>query len=283
MDYRKLSDNCINDFVENLYLEEKSSATISKYICDIKKFYNFVGKQEITKSLVISYKTKLQEKYKINSVNSMLVALNRFFDFLGWADLKVKELKIQKCAFSKEEDELTQDEYERLLKAANSKNNERLVMLMQSICATGIRVSEHKYITVEALKNGYISIHNKGKTREIYFPIELKKQLIKYCKKNNINAGSIFITRNGKPLDRSNIWAMMKSLCKEASVDHKKVYPHNLRHLFAVTYYSIEKDIVHLADILGHSSIETTRLYIKTNSRIFQKIFNQMNLVKLIL
>lgn len=281
MNSRLLSEKLVASFKNYLNQEEKSMATINKYICDVKKFYLYAGCQEISKSLVISYKKELQKKYKTSSVNSMLVALNRFFEFLDWPDLKVKELRIQKRVFSKEEEELTQEEYERLLEAAKSKNNEKLVRLMQTICSTGIRVSEHKYVTVESLKLGYLSISNKGKTREIYFPNELKKLLVSYCKRNGIKTGSIFITKNGNPLDRSNIWKMMKTLCIDAKVDSKKVYPHNLRHLFAITYYSLEKDIVHLADILGHSSIETTRLYIKTNSKECQKIFNQMNLVKL--
>lgn len=281
MNSRLLSEKLVASFKNYLNQEEKSMATINKYICDVKKFYLYAGCQEISKSLVISYKKELQKKYKTSSVNSMLVALNRFFEFLDWPDLKVKELRIQKRVFSKEEEELTQEEYERLLEAAKSKNNEKLVRLMQTICSTGIRVSEHKYVTVESLKLGYLSISNKGKTREIYFPNELKKLLVSYCKRNGIKTGSIFITKNGNPLDRSNIWKMMKTLCFDAKVDSKKVYPHNLRHLFAITYYSLEKDIVHLADILGHSSIETTRLYIKTNSKECQKIFNQMNLVKL--
>lgn len=281
MNSRLLSEKLVANFKNYLNQEEKSMATINKYICDVKKFYLYAGCQEISKSLVISYKKELQKKYKTSSVNSMLVALNRFFEFLDWPDLKVKELRIQKRVFSKEEEELTQEEYERLLEAAKSKNNEKLVRLMQTICSTGIRVSEHKYVTVESLKLGYLSISNKGKTREIYFPNELKKLLVSYCKRNGIKTGSIFITKNGNPLDRSNIWKMMKTLCIDAKVDSKKVYPHNLRHLFAITYYSLEKDIVHLADILGHSSIETTRLYIKTNSKECQKIFNQMNLVKL--
>lgn len=281
MNSRLLSEKLVASFKNYLNQEEKSMATINKYICDVKKFYLYAGCQEISKSLVISYKKELQKKYKTSSVNSMLVALNRFFEFLDWPDLKVKELRIQKRVFSKEEEELTQEEYERLLEAAKSKNNEKLVRLMQTICSTGIRVSEHKYVTVESLKLGYLSISNKGKTREIYFPNELKKLLVSYCKRNGIKTGSIFITKNGNPLDRSNIWKMMKTLCIDAKVDSKKVYPHNLRHLFAITYYSLEKDIVHLADILGHSSIETTRSYIKTNSKECQKIFNQMNLVKL--
>lgn len=281
METRTISEGYLDDFLEYLNKEEKSIATISKYMCDVKKFYKFANVQEITKSLVIMFKKQLQEKYKTSSVNSMLAALNRFFDFLGWTDFKVKEMKVQKRVFCKEEEELTQEEYHRLLEAAKAKNNERLIMLMQAICSTGIRVSEHKYITVEAVKKGYFYISNKGKTREIYFPAELKRALMTYCKRYDISSGCIFITRNGKPLDRSNIWKMMQKLCKDANVDRGKVYPHNLRHLFAVTYYSLEKDIVHLADILGHSSVETTRLYIKTSSRQCQKIFNIMNLVKI--
>ncbi|MFR7589880.1 MAG: tyrosine-type recombinase/integrase [Longibaculum sp.] len=279
---RVLEKKLLHEYIEYLINEERSHATIQKYSCDIRKFYEYIGKDNIlNKDRVMSYKEELQRKYKASSVNSIIIALNGFFEFNGWSELRLKTLKIQKNIFISENKDLNEKEYMRLLNTAKSKNNERLVMLMQSICSTGIRVSEHKYMTVEALQKGYMTIQNKGKIREIFFPIELKKGLIEYCKKRNICKGPIFITRNGKVLDRSNIYRMMQSLCQEAGINQRKVCPHNLRHLFAVTYYSLDKDVIHLADILGHSSVETTRIYLKSNGQECQKVFNQMNLYRM--
>lgn len=280
MKERKLEETYIREYIAYLYEEEKSIPTIQKYTCDIRKFYAFAQDKPITKETVLKFKNHLKKTYKISSVNSMIVALNRFFVFLSWDELKVKELKVQKQLFSKRDKTLTKKEYVRLLKAAKSKKNERLVMLMQGICATGIRVSEHQFITVEALKDGFMTITNKGKTREVFFPKELRLVLLKYCAKYKIKTGSVFVTRTGKPLDRSNIWTMMKALCEEAKIDRNKVYPHSLRHLFAATYYDLEKDVIHLAAILGHSNIETTRIYIGYNSQECVSTFNKMQLTQ---
>lgn len=279
MKTRKLRQSYLTAYLTYLLEEEKSEATIRKYAHDIRTFYSFLGNQtEVDKTCVVNYKEYLKQHYKTTSINSMIVALNRFFVFLGWEECRVKELKIQKRVFSSTSEELSEEEYQRLLEAAKNRKNNRLMMLMQAICATGIRVSEHRFITVEALKNGYMVISNKGKIREVHFPEKLRSSLIKYCYQHKITHGCVFVTRNGKAMDRSNIWSMMKSLCETANVDRKKVYPHNLRHLFAITYYQLEKDIIHLADILGHSSIETTRIYIRTSSRECQRVFNRMNL-----
>lgn len=208
----------------------------------------------------------------------MLVAVNGLLAYMGLNDCKVKLQKIQKRIFH-DENNLSKQEYQRLLAAAESKSNEQLLMLMQTICATGIRVSEHKYVTVEALKQGSAVVKNKGKIREIIFPKKLRRSLLKYCKEHHIESGAVFITKHGNPLDRSNIWTMMKSLCDEAGVDKAKVFPHNLRHLFAYTFYGLEKDLVRLADILGHSSIETTRIYTKTGMKKCQSIMDRMDLL----
>ncbi|MFR7590857.1 MAG: tyrosine-type recombinase/integrase [Longibaculum sp.] len=283
MSKRILKEEILDKYIQYLIDEEKSTATIQKYVCDIRKFYNYVGDHTvITKQIVLDYKKHLQDLYKASSANSMIVALNGFFLFNKWNELKIKTLRIQKSIFKVEKEELNDEEYGRLLETAKSKNNERLFMLMQAICSTGIRVSEHKYITVEAVKKGYMTIHSKGKIRDIFFPKELKKGLFIYCQKHKIKTGPVFITSGGKILDRSNIYRMMQSLCREARVDAKKVYPHNLRHLFAITYYTLEKDIIHLADILGHSSIETTRIYLKSNGKECQKVFNKMKLIRMI-
>ena len=274
-----LSDKHIKKFKNILIAEEKSKATIEKYIRDINIFYCYLPESKaITKENVIQYKEYLNENYKPTSANSMLVALNRFLEFLGMSECKVKLSKIQKQTFGDENKELTKEEYRRLTLAAKSNSNVRLYMLLQTICATGIRVSEHKYISVEALRAGKAIITNKGKIREIFIPKELQSLLKDYCRKNDIKSGPIFITRTGKPLDRSNIWSDMKALCEEANVDHSKVFPHNLRHLFAITYYRLTKDLDTLASLLGHSTIETTRIYTRKSSKNCTKVFSKMQL-----
>lgn len=272
----------IKEYQDYLYREEKSIATIQKYLRDIMRFYDFLYQDKtITKERVVQFKLSLLEQYKVTSINSMLVALNQFLKYFNHTECLVKLLKIQKRIFIKEDQELNKEEYQRLLQAARHQNNERLMILLQTLCGTGIRVSEHQYITVEAVKKGRTQIMNKGKIREIIFSKELRKILLRYCQKKHIKKGTIFITRSGKPLDRSNIFTSMKKLCHDARVDSHKVYPHNLRHLFAFTYYKIEKDLVRLADILGHSTIETTRIYTMTTGREYEKTLSKMNLVGL--
>ena len=275
----KLSMGIIKKFIKHLSEEERSQATIEKYTRDIKGFYEYLPEDKvISKEIVIAYKQSLADTYKPTSINSMLVAVNGLLAYMGLNDCKVKLQKIQKRIFH-DENNLSKQEYQRLLAAAESKSNEQLLMLMQTICATGIRVSEHKYVTVEALKQGSAVVKNKGKIREIIFPKKLRRSLLKYCKEHHIESGAVFITKHGNPLDRSNIWTMMKSLCDEAGVDKAKVFPHNLRHLFAYTFYGLEKDLVRLADILGHSSIETTRIYTKTGMKKCQSIMDRMDLL----
>lgn len=274
-----LTEKVIMKFRKILIEEEKSKATVEKYMRDIKKFYEYLPEgKTVTKEQVIIYKEYLSNKYKPASTNSMLVALNHFLDVIGISECKVKLHKIQRKTFGDETKEITKEEYKRLLLAAKSKNNERLFVLLQTICSTGIRVSEHQYITVEALKNCKVCVNNKKKIREIYISKELKKLLMDYCRRNNIKSGPIFITRNGKPLDRSNIWSDMKALCKEANIDSQKVFPHNLRHLFAITYYQLTKDLDTLASLLGHSSIDTTRIYTRKSGRNCTTIYSKMQL-----
>lgn len=264
-----------------LYLleEERSKATIDKYMRDIDHFYAYLPQDKIiTKEAVIAYKRSLHEAYKPSSINSMLVAINGLLAYMGLNDCKVKLQRVQKRIFHVDDNDLTKEEYRRLLDTAAARRDERLLMLMQTICATGIRVSEHAYITVEALQNGFTSVHNKGKIREIIFPKKLRRSLLQYYRDNDIQSGAVFITKHGNPLDRSNIWSMMKSLCKAAGVNEDKVFPHNLRHLFAYTFYVIEKDLVRLADILGHSCIETTRIYTKTGLKKCRSIMDRMGL-----
>ena len=258
---KSITKKLIEKFRLYLINEEKSEATIEKYIRDIVKFRMWISGKALNKKIVLEYKQFLIESYAPASVNSMLSSINSFFEYNEWFDCKVKALKIQKQTFSAEDKELTKGEYQKLLEAAKQIENQRLYYLMQTICSTGIRVSELKFITVEAVKSRQARINCKGKVRMIWLSGELCRVLLLYIKENNIQSGSVFQTRTGKPLNRSNIWSDMKKLCKLAGVSEKKVFPHNLRHLFARTYYSLQKDIVRLADILGHSNVNTTRIY----------------------
>ncbi len=250
--------NQIADFENYLIEEEKSEATVEKYIRDVKVFADFLCGNEPSKSELIRYKKSIAESYAPASVNSMLVSINAFLKFIGRTDACVKLLKIQRQIFASEKKELSAAEYRRLLSAAK---DTRLALVIQTICETGIRVSELKCITVEAVNAGKAVVDCKNKTRVIFIPSPLRKVLLAYIKKSGIKAGCVFITKSGKPLNRSNIWRDMKALCKAANVSADKVFPHNLRHLFARTFYAIERDIVRLADLLGHSSINTTRIY----------------------
>lgn len=271
----------MGNFKKFLFGEEKSEATIDKYMRDVMRFYDYMPEDDkrVTKEILVAYKNSLTEDYKVSSINSMLVALNGLLDFMKLSNLKMKLHKVQRSVFYEEDKELTKEEYKRLLDTALNNNNKRLYMLLQTICGTGIRVSEHKYITIEAVNEGKAVINNKGKVRAIFISKELKRMLKDYCEQENISTGPVFITRNGKPMDRSNIWNAMKKLCQTAKVDTKKVFPHNLRHLFALTYYRLQKDVVRLADLLGHASIETTRIYTMITGKECQKSLSMMDLV----
>lgn len=275
---RTIGPNIIESYKKYLTEEEKSQATIDKYIRDITIFCEWINGCSIEKQIVLEYKEMLISSYAPRSVNSILSSLNSLFDYLGWYDCKVKTLKIQKQLFADTDKELTKSEYIRLLQAA--KSNKRLYYLMQTICSTGIRVSELKYITVDAVKIGQANIHCKGKMRTVILPKQLCKILKQYIKENNIKNGSVFVTKTGKLLDRSNIWSDMKKLCDSAGVARSKVFPHNLRHLFARTFYSLQKDIVRLADILGHSSVNTTRIYTMESGDVHRRQIEQMKLLR---
>ena len=280
MKEKHLTQKQITLFADYLKNEEKSENTVKKYIRDIKAFFVYINGAKLTKALVIEYKNKLlDENYAVRSVNSMLASLNALFSFLGWSDLKVKFLKLQQRVFRPEEKELTKAEYLRLINTADEKGKKRLRLVIQTICATGIRVSELQYITVESVKHGEAVVSLKGKTRSVFIIPELQKKLMRYAKEQRISSGIIFRTRNGKPMNRTNVWREMKELCAFAGVDPKKVFPHNLRHLFARTFYGIEKDIAKLADILGHSSIDTTRIYIASTGNEHRKRMESLRLI----
>ena len=275
---RTLSTTSLKDYNNYLIREEKSGVTIEKYLRDIRKFMNFVGNRSLTKELTISYKHHLQEHgYSLRSINSMLASVNSLLTYLGWTDLRIKSLRQQRKTYCTADKELTKSEYLRLLEA--SRKQPRLNLILQTICSTGIRVSELKYFTVESVSRGEITVSCKSKTRTILLPGQLRKALLNYAKKKNIRSGVIFVTRNGHPIDRSNIWSQMKKLCESAGVQASKVFPHNLRKLFARTFYGIEKDIAKLADILGHGSIETTRIYIMSTGTEHRRKIERLGLV----
>lgn len=277
---RILTEKIIGDFSCCLKSEEKSENTLEKYLRDVRAFAAYLGGAAVTKETVIAYKNRLlSENYAVRSVNSMLASLNSLFAFLGWTDCRVKSIKLQRQIYCSEERELTKAEYMRLVNTAKQKGNERLNLILQTICGTGIRVSELQYITVEAAKCGKALVSLKGKTRSVFIVRELQKKLLRYAAEQGTKSGTIFITRTGRPMSRTNIWREMKSLCESAGVNPQKVFPHNLRHLFARVFYGIEKDIAKLADILGHSSINTTRIYIISTGDEHRRRMENMQLI----
>lgn len=276
---RIITNSMIRDFENHLHSDEKSDNTIEKYLRDVRAFTVFVQAREISKTVVMEFKASLAEKYEVASANSMIAAVNAFLRFMGWSDCCIKQFKVQKKAFCSEEKELTKAEYIRLVNAAKEKGNERLNLILLTICGTGIRVSELQFITVEAVCKGEAVVSCKNKARTVFIVRELQKRLLNYIKTKGITVGSIFITKSGKPMSRCNIWREMKALCEQAGVSPDKVFPHNLRHLFARTFYGIEKDIAKLADILGHSNINTTRIYIITTGAEHKRKLKNMRLI----
>lgn len=275
----KITKSKIVKFREYLLTEEKSPATIDKYLRDVSAFAGWLGKREVSKQTVLEYKEELKRKYLASTVNTVISSINSYFEFANVADLKIKTIKIQKKIFMEQEKELTKQEYEKLLRTAIMSGNERLFYLMQTICSTGIRVSELKFITIEAIKDEKVEISCKGKRRYVFLPRELCRMLKKYANEHKITSGPVFVTRTGNPLDRSNIWGEMKTLCVKAGIVENKVFPHNLRHLFARTYYTHKKDIVRLADVLGHSNVNTTRIYTMETGEIHRRQIQNLGLL----
>lgn len=275
---RMLTTENVKEFENYLIKEEKSMATVEKYLRDVRAFFVFAREQEMSKKLTIEYKKHLESKqYAVRSINSMLASINSFLHFMNWDDCRVKAIKLQRQIYCAEDKELTKSEYLRLLKASDSQP--KLKLIMQTICGTGICVSELKYFTVEAVRSGEVNVYCKSKTRTILIPGKLRKRLLVYSKRNGIVSGTIFIGRNGNPVDRSFIWRKMKKLCERAGVKASKVFPHNLRKLFARTFYQMEKDVAKLADILGHGSIETTRIYIMSTGVEHRRKVEKLGLI----
>ena len=269
----------IQAYAAFLQEQERAAATVEKYVYELTALARFLAGRPITKGLLLEWKEDLIGQYAPASVNNKLAAVNGFLSFCGWNELRLRKLKIQKALFLSENKELTRAEYVRLVKAAERAENERLSLVIQTICATGIRVSELKFITAEAVQTGRAEVSNKGKRRVVFLPDKLRKLLKRYLQKQKITAGAVFVSRNGKPLNRSNIWRDMKALCASAGVEPGKVFPHNLRHLFARTYYALERDLSRLADILGHSSVTTTRIYTAESGAVHARQIGRLGLV----
>ena len=275
----KICEQELARFAVRLRAEERSEATVEKYCREARRFALWLGERPVSRETARLYKEELSRTRAPAGINGAVAALNRLFDALGLSSCRLKAVKIQRQIFRDEEKELTEKEYRRLLAAARERKNERLLLVMETICATGIRVSELRFFTVEAVRAGRAEVAGKGKMRTVFLPRKLQLALLKYAKAQKTAAGPVFVTRSGRPLDRSNIWHDMKALCKAAHVSERKVFPHNLRHLFARTYYGLEKDIVRLADILGHSSINTTRIYTMESGRTHRRQLEKMRLV----
>ena len=277
---RHITGKQLTGFERHLRLEERESGTIEKYLRDIRAFAVWLEEKPLDKEAAVAWKEHLLASgYAPSTINSMLVALNRFFRFQRRDELRVKTIRVQRRIFRSRDRELTKGEYVRLLETAHALGRERLALLMETICATGIRVSEVKYITVEAAQAGRAEIALKGKIRTILLPGKLRRKLLKYAKKQKTGSGEIFLTRTAKGMSRRQIWAEMKAICKKAGVASSKVFPHNLRHLFARTFYKVCRDVVQLADVLGHSSVETTRLYLASTGDEYVRRMDRLGLI----
>ena len=275
-----ISKEMLPAYREYLQDEERSRATVEKYLRDVRVFLEYVGENQVLgKERIREYKEGLRERYKISSANSMLAAVNSFLVFLGREEMKVKLFKVQKVLYSRPEREMTEKDYEKLVRTARRCGDLSMSMLLQTIGSTGIRISELRFITVESLEVGRAEIYNKGKSRVVLLPVELSRMLKKYCREAGILTGSIFVTKHGNPVDRSNVSKKMKQLAREAGVDENRVFPHNFRHLFARIFYSVEKDVVRLMDLLGHASISTTRIYTMTTEDQPRRQMSRMKLV----
>lgn len=269
----------IQTYAAYLREQERAPQTIGKYVHDLTALSGFLAGRPVAKGLLLEWKEDLIGQYAPASVNTMLAAVNGFLTFCGLNDLRLRKLKIQKALFLSEDKELTKAEYVRLVRAAERAENERLSLVIQTICATGIRVSELRFITAEAVQTGRAEVSNKGKRRSVFLPDKLRRLLKTYLQRQKITAGAVFVSRNGKPLNRSNIWRDMKALCESAGVEPGKVFPHNLRHLFARTYYALERDLSRLADILGHSNVSTTRIYTAESGAVHARQIGRLGLV----
>ena len=276
---RNITRKSINEYKQYLFAAEKAKATVTKYINEAERLAEYLNGNQLSKRALLEYREILAENFSSRTVNTKLAAINGYLSFIGADEYKVQLLKVQRRAFIDESRELSAVEYKRLVNAADAGGNERLSLVMQTICATGIRISELSYITTDAIEKRQTEIRLKGKSRTVLIPNKLCKKLAEYAARQHIDSGVIFRTKSGRPLDRANIFHDMKRLCDAAHVEQSKVFPHNLRHLFARAFYSVEKNLPHLADVLGHSSIETTRIYVAASSRQYERMLDKMKLI----
>ena len=278
----QLTEREFDQFEDYLRHDEREESTIEAYLRSLTRFAEWADGRAVTKELAMEWKTALSESgYRPISVNAMLAAVNKFFTCMGREDCKVKYLKLQRQMFRKSEKDLSKEEYQRLVQAAHEKGDLRMELILETICATGIRVGELKYITLEAVRAGVAEIALKGKIRTILLPRRLCRKLQKYAKQQKIASGKIFLTQDGLPVSRQSIWTRMKALCEAAGVERSKVFPHNLRSLFARSFYGSCHDVVRLADVLGHSSIETTRIYLMSTGKEYLRQLDKLGLVQL--
>ena len=279
MEPRKITEETLAAFARQLGEEERSPATLEKYLREVRQFAAFLGGREVTRELAAAWREELSARQSPATVNGKLTALDRLLAFLGWEDCRVKHLRVQRQLFRDSARELSREEYARLVETARRLGRGPLSLLMETICATGIRVSEVSYITAEAVREGRTEIALKGKIRTILLPGKLCRKLEKYARQKKITSGELFLTRSGRPMSRKQIWAEMKGVCRAAGVAPSKVFPHNLRHLFARCFYRVSRDVAKLADVLGHSSIETTRIYLISTGAEHARTLDQLRLI----
>ena len=279
MEPRNITEETLAAFARQLGEEERSPATLEKYLREVRQFAAFLGGREVTRELAAAWREELSARQSPATVNGKLTALDRLLAFLGWEDCRVKHLRVQRQLFRDSARELSREEYARLVETARRLGRGRLSLLMETICATGIRVSEVRYITAEAVREGRTEIALKGKIRTILLPGKLCRKLEKYARQKKITSGELFLTRSGRPMSRKQIWAEMKGVCRAAGVAPSKVFPHNLRHLFARCFYRVSRDVAKLADVLGHSSIETTRIYLISTGAEHARTLDQLRLI----
>ena len=279
MEPRKITEETLAAFARQLGEEERSPATLEKYLREVRQFAAFLGGREVTRELAAAWREELSARQSPATVNGKLTALDRLLAFLGWEDCRVKHLRVQRQLFRDSARELSREEYARLVETARRLGRGRLALLMETLCAPGIRVSEVRYLTAEAVREGRTEIALTGKIRTILLPGKLCRKLEKYARQKKITSGELFLTRSGRPMSRKQIWAEMKGVCRAAGVAPSKVFPHNLRHLFARCFYRVSRDVAKLADVLGHSSIETTRIYLISTGAEHARTLDQLRLI----
>ena len=279
MNFRRKWERRLSLYLQKLREQEKSRATVEKYAREASRLIAFLGQREPNKQELLRYKEDLIARYSPRGVNCKIAAINSFLHFCGCDNCRLFQVRVQRRAYCDKELELSRSEYTRLVQAARQKNNARLELIIQTLGMTGIRIGELSSLTVEDVRRGEFCVYSKGKVRTVFLAPKLKKRLLSYLKEKGIQTGAVFVTGGGRAVDRSNVWKEMKALCAEANVSSKKVFPHNLRHLFARCFYEEEKDLARLADLLGHSSVETTRIYIVSSGWEHRKILGRLRLL----